>query len=614
MKTDLRNSLLVKVCALFLISLLSAGAFFCAFGVIYLDSGGAYEKEGSYYNTEVCHSISYELMHTVYYQWADDPSGSWQAAYTPENSNFGFEIFRVDAPETALLRVNVPERVGSDRTMYIDDYLVRGYVSAAMTAQDQYSYSYGLYQQLLPYNWFLIWGFIAACVVALALLIFLCCAAGHRWGETQVLPNYLDRMPLDLWLALAIAGGAFCLAALDPYDFALTPFHLLLGGAGLLGVFLLTLATILTFATRVKLGKWWRNTIIYKLLRLALRMLRGIWHALTGMLQALPLIWQAVLLLTAFAFFQSLLSYSAQYSGMGFLLLLTLDLGALFFVSQSALSLRRLQEGGARLAGGYPEYRVDTRRMPRVLREHGENLNSIGGGIAIAVDQRMKSERMKTELITNVSHDIKTPLTSILNYVDLLQKNPTPDEQAEYLAVLDRQARRLKKLTEDLVEASKAATGNLQVTLERTDPCELLRQAAGEYAERLTAGGLTPVLTVPEEELCILADGRLLWRVIDNLLSNSCKYAQPGTRVYLDARRVEEHIVLSVRNISRQQLNIAPDELMERFVRGDSARNTEGSGLGLNIAKSLTELQGGRLEILIDGDLFKATLSFPSVS
>ena len=218
---------------------------------------------------------------------------------------------------------------------------------------------------------------------------------------------------------------------------------------------------------------------------------------------------------------------------------------------------------------------------------------------------------MKTELITNVSHDIKTPLTSIINYVDLLQKSPAPEEQAEYLAVLDRQAKRLKKLTEDLVEASKASTGNLPVHLAPTNLKEIIDQAIGEYEDRLTAAGLEPVIVLPQEGLSVLADGRLLWRVLDNLLNNACKYAQSGTRLYVEAAPQGDRAFLSMKNISRQQLNLSPDELMERFVRGDSSRNTEGSGLGLNIAKSLVELQQGKFTLAIDGDLFKAVISLP---
>ena len=245
------------------------------------------------------------------------------------------------------------------------------------------------------------------------------------------------------------------------------------------------------------------------------------------------------------------------------------------------------------------------------FKKHGENLNGLGQAMAAAVEQRMKSEKLKTELITNVSHDIKTPLTSIINYVDLLSKEGLTGQGAEYVAVLEKQAQRLKKLTEDLVEASKASTGNLSVDLAPTDVGELLGQAVAEYADRLEQAGLEAVLTIPEGGCRAMADGRMLWRILDNLLSNACKYAQPETRLYIDASTDENLAGISMKNVSRLRLNMSPDELMERFVRGDSARSTEGSGLGLNIAKSLAELQRGSLRLFIDGDLFKAVLSFP---
>ena len=231
------------------------------------------------------------------------------------------------------------------------------------------------------------------------------------------------------------------------------------------------------------------------------------------------------------------------------------------------------------------------------------------------MEEQIRSERLKTELITNVSHDIKTPLTSIVNYVDLLSREDIPEGPArEYLEVLRRQSARLRKLTEDLIEASKAATGNIEVHAEPMDVNVLLSQAAGEYEEKLRGLELEPVLTFGSETTEILADGRLLWRVFDNLMSNICKYALPGTRVYLSTAVAKGAVEITFRNISRYPLNITSSELMERFVRGDASRSTEGSGLGLSIAQSLTTLQGGDFDLTIDGDLFKAVLRFPALA
>ena len=289
-----------------------------------------------------------------------------------------------------------------------------------------------------------------------------------------------------------------------------------------------------------------------------------------------------------------------------------LSLLLILAASAFAYQLQKLRKGGQALAAGDLGYKVDTRRMIWDLRRHGEDLNAIGRGMRIAVEDQLESERLKTELITNVSHDIKTPLTSIINYVDLLQKvDVQPETAREYIAVLDRQSRRLKKLTEDLVEASKASSGALPVELQPTDVAVLFDQIVGEYQERLADCRLTLVARPPETPVSVRADGKLLSRVMDNLVSNICKYALEDTRVYVVAARDDETVTISFKNVSRAELNISPDELMERFVRGDASRHTEGSGLGLSIAGSLVRLMNGTFALSIDGDLFRADVTLP---
>ena len=299
----------------------------------------------------------------------------------------------------------------------------------------------------------------------------------------------------------------------------------------------------------------------------------------------------------------SFLSYDG---GIFFLLALALDLALLVGTAWLTHQLQILQAMGKSLAAGDLEAQLDTRKLFLDIKTHAESLNAIGAGMNEAVNRRMRSERLKTELITNVSHDIKTPLTSIVNYVDLLKKEDLPPAAAEYVAVLDRQSSRLKKLTEDLVEASKASTGNVAVHLEPIVVNEIIHQAVGDYDERLAAGHLDVVVNTYEGNLMALTDGRLLWRVLDNLLSNVCKYAMAGTRVYVDLGVRDGMVLLAVKNISRDPLNVNAEELMERFVRGDASRHTEGSGLGLNIARSLMDLMGGSFQLSVDGDLFKA--------
>ena len=277
-----------------------------------------------------------------------------------------------------------------------------------------------------------------------------------------------------------------------------------------------------------------------------------------------------------------------------------------------ALVMRKLQNASERLAEGELDYQVNTSWMVLDFGKHGENLNRIAAGMGKAVEARMKSEHLKTELITNVSHDIKTPLTSIINYSDLICKENTDNEKVqEYAEVLYRQSARLKKLIEDLVEASKASTGNLETAMEACEVGILLTQAVGEFEQRLQEKDIDIITKQPETPVFINADGKLLWRVFDNLMNNICKYTQRGTRVYLSVEKKPGKAVITFKNISEYPLDISAEELMERFVRGDRSRHTEGNGLGLSIARSLIDLQGGNMELVVDGDLFKVILTFP---
>ena len=374
----------------------------------------------------------------------------------------------------------------------------------------------------------------------------------------------------------------------------------------------MALATLLTLATRLKKGKWWRNTVCWRTVRWCRLLWRSMWMGMLAMVQALPLTWRTVLGAGCVLAVQSILTLITCFSEAAFFFLLVTvaaDLALAAAAALLSLQMQRIRDMGAALAAGDLEAQLDTEKMFADVKRHAEDLNAIGVGMNKAVEQRMKSERLKTELITNISHDIKTPLTSIVNYVDLLKKEDLPPAASEYLSVLDRQSHRLKKLTEDLVEASKALTGNMAVTLEPIVVNEIIHQAVGDYDEKLAAGRLEVILNTYEGNLMALADGRLLWRVLDNLLSNVCKYALAGTRVYIDLSGRDGRVYLSIKNISRDPLNISADELMERFVRGDTSRHTEGSGLGLNIARSLMDLMGGAFSLSVDGDLFKAELS-----
>lgn len=454
--------------------------------------------------------------------------------------------------------------------------------------------------------------FYAAAGVSLlllaAVLAFLLAAAGRTGADAELRLCWVHRIPTDVLYALCIALGAAALAPL-----LLAPRLLMLRNiAPLAAVAVLSLTAItllflllcMSTAARVKTHTFLKNSVCFRILRSAAR-------GLGVCVRSLPLLWKLLAAVALYALV-TLLAMATQ-NPIPALLWIAASIAGLVLLCRLFLSLQKLREGGARLAAGDLSYQISTEGMHGACREHAEHLNSIAAGMSRAVDARMKSERMKTDLITNVSHDLKTPLTSIVNYVDLLKKedlrNPTA---AGYVEVLDRQAERLKKLTTDLVEASKAQSGALNVNLAPTDVRELLAQLDAEYRDRFGAAQLTPVLTLPETPLIAMADGRLLFRVLDNLLGNAVKYSLPGTRVYLSAAPASDgNAEILVRNISREALNIDPAELTERFVRGDASRATEGSGLGLSIADDLMKLQGGSLKLAIDGDLFRAAIVLP---
>lgn len=455
-------------------------------------------------------------------------------------------------------------------------------------------------------NSMMVYGFIAG-ITALGCFVFLLCSAAHKSGTEEYVPQRQDKIPYDLYLPSAILlGTGLCAMLVECVAYELNTVKAVAAAlimACLAGVFM---ALCMTTAARIKTGTLFKNTLIY-------RLCTGVGMGASSMLSSISGAWRFSLAFAGYLLINALLSYRFFTRGgfFTFLILLAINGGALYLLLNMIRQMRTLSAAGQAMANGDLSYCVDTSGMKREFREHGENLNSIGRGMAIAVNERMKSERFKTELITNVSHDLKTPLTSIVTYIDLLQKEDIQDEKAkEYIDTIARQSKKLKKLTEDLIDASKASSGALNVNMERVNISELLRQSSAEYGERMEAVNITPVVNMPEEDIYVRADGRLLWRVVENLLQNICRHGMPGTRAYLEARTENGRAVVSFKNISQQQLNIPVEELLERFVQGDESRSRGGSGLGLSIAESLTELMKGKLKLSLDGDLFKVELWF----
>ena len=587
--------------------------------------------------------------------------------FDPSNTNFRFAILD-GSGETVLGTYTEGETViaWAAQSIYEDtsetdsvetEYRLYGYVAdpEVTGVEDDYARMteiaaqlYDMRNQGMPL-------LVGSGVCALVLLVLLMIAAGHRKDTEQLQTRLIDRIPWDLALVLWTCVVALCVggvaAAIEFYmgysnSIGEMLIRLVYGNGTLAfgalgaGCGLVLLTFMMSLAARVKQPGWLKNALCIRFVLWVIHgvrkgagavtekvgetverakgqkkieetsgekpnPLRRLWNGLVQGLRrffrwigrnlaGLPIIGKGVLITLLFVG-GDWVCVGFWWNGGGFLLAVWTFAQALALLYAFSV-MKRLQIAAKTIADGDLDYRVDTKRMLWDFKAHGEALNHIGEGLSLAVDDRMKSERMKTELITNVSHDLKTPLTSIVNYVDLLKKEELTGAAADYVDVL----------TEDLVEASKASTGNLPVSLETVELGEFLEQVQAEYAARLQKATLEIVAEPTPEHLTARADGRYLWRILDNLLGNVCKYALPGTRVYLAAEKREGRSVISVKNISREKLNISAEELMERFVRGDDARNTEGSGLGLSIARSLAALMDGELKLTIDGDLFKA--------
>lgn len=527
----------------------------------------------------------------------EDKNGEWNYVEYYDNTTSSY-----------IVRVEVPK---------ISNVVLEGYLQTNYTANDEFSRSFILNNAYsLSKN--IIWICLVSLILSIILLGFLLMSAGHVAGSDEIKQGSLEIIPSDV-LVLVLFIVLITLAenlqsASDVYIvFAF-------GVIALLGPIVL-----LTTATRIKGRQLFKNTLCYKAIDLLfvnqkrnggfiVRAVKKVASAVGYLLSKANLYAKYVGIYGVLGILEMLIIVSISGADGGdagivfFCLLVEKALGTALIIA-TCINLDRIKKAGNELAEGNIDYVIDTSKLIGEFKAQAENLNKIRDGIAAAVEKSIKSERMKTELITNVSHDIKTPLTSIISYVDLLEKEELDNEQArEYIAVLDRQSAKLKKLIADLIEASKASTGNMEVHLEKTNVPMLVEQSIVEFSDKLEAINVNTVVNCDHSELYAVADGRLLWRVFENIVGNIVKYAQPSSRAYFDIVRADKYVEVTAKNISKDALNISGDELMERFVRGDGSRNTEGSGLGLSIAKSLVEIQNGTMEIIIDGDLFKVKI------
>ena len=588
-------------------SLSTANDYLCA----QLDSVGLLDRSYYFVNDEPYTTVEYDPEAAQ--QLLSELPRLFADAFSRELSSCQLVVSDPNTGETYLANFDLTE---GDKPLYDTQELYVYHLSAstglstiqvAITATlleksgQAPSYSYLVCSWLLAHTGLAVFLTVLCGLLTLFCFCFSMASAGHWQNHEGIHLTWLDKIPADVWI-IALPSAFFI-----GWDTFYSEWGQVLFCAALIPV---TLLFLCVFAAQCKAGTVIRGSLTARVLRLLWRILRGVtlwlWRIVTG----IPLVWKTALVTAALAFLEFILYVSPSRDPL-FLVVKVLEILAVLAI---ALNLRTLEKNGKQLSEGDLSTPVDTKRLFGAFRRYGQAMNRLQSGMESAVQEQMRAERMKTELITNVSHDIKTPLTSIVNYVDLLKKEDIPSPAArEYITVLDRQSKRLKKLTEDLVEASKASSGALPVDLQPTDVSVLFSQITGEYQDRLADCHLTLVTQPPAGQPVVLADSKLLSRVMDNLVSNICKYAMPETRVYVSGVTADGQMTMSFKNISRAELNISPDELMERFVRGDTSRHTEGSGLGLSIARSLVHLMGGTFRLSIDADLFRADVTLPLV-
>ena len=523
------------------------------------------------------------------------------------------------------------EAVKSQETGRKSGIIFAAAIDTSYPIQDQFYEGKINYDQNIPFLRYSIIFLAAGALLFLVSAVWLAFAAGKRPEDEELHLAAFDRWKTEIAAAVVILlwgvvtwiaiGGGYVAGSWQEVSTAVSYYTELYGGvpqfysalftnglglADITSVFMYGVFTFLCFfwgytslVRRIKAKSMWKGSLLCAVISFGRRVMEA-WSvtARAGviLLAFLFILWLAIL----------------AHTGATVILALAASIAAAWFVLSSAMAKSRIRKGIEEIASGNLEHRIELNGLQGADKELAEKVNDIGSGLNRAVDEAMRNERLKTDLITNVSHDIKTPLTSIINYVDILKRSNIADEKIRgYLDILEAKAQRLKTLTEDVVEASKVSSGNITLEYMDMDLRELIQQTEGELAEKFAARRLTVVLNMPEEPAVIHVDGRRMWRVLENIFGNAAKYAMSGTRVYADLTLNDSQVMFSLKNVSEQQLNFSADELTERFIRGDISRSTEGSGLGLSIAKSLTTMQGGEFELYLDGDLFRVNIRFP---
>ena len=462
-------------------------------------------------------------------------------------------------------------------------------------------------------------GTILSCVIWLISMIWLTVAAGRKPEDEEIHLNSFDRWYTEI--AAGIVIGVWLVGVMGMVTVisnsligTFNNMQILIILLVICGIYTMAwfLTGYLSLVRRIKAGTFWKNSLLRRILKWIGKCNRKIIDFIGSFSRNTSEKIKVLFGIGGFVFLQFLLMlFMINASGIFALVLIVADVAAIVYAVRKVDGLDLVMDGLKKISDGELQYKIKTEQLTGKYKAMAEYINNIGDGLDAAVENSLKKERMQTELITNVSHDLKTPLTSIINYVDLLKReNLTDPKVQEYLRILDEKSQRLKVLTEDVVEASKASTGNIKFEMNDIDFVEMVQQVIGEFEEKFQEKNLTMMVHFTDEPSMIYADGQKMWRVLENVFGNVVKYAMEGTRVYAEIRNSNKKVVFSLKNISAQPLNFSADELTERFIRGDVARNTEGSGLGLSIAKSLTELQGGEFKLYLDGDLFKVMIKF----
>lgn len=550
----------------------------------------------------------------------------YQYTYTEDNGIINIEEFPAVEPADHVINYSEPEKVWY--TTKIEDFEIYSTYKEELVKYERNFYYKNLINDLKMFENYIIYAIPVSSVLLALLLIYFCVAIGHSKNKEGIYLNSFDKFPIEIIL---FVGGFFVLGiiavAATSLDCVDEEYYNLTNSLLLSGYFVSYILCTIMGATTLKrikaktlikdslTGKvciWSFNfckKIFNKTKNIIKSFIKRIFTTVNELTQNWPDAIKACIYFIIYVLVTFLLI--AAFEFIGFFVVLIYSGILLYGILEEINSYRKIEKHLKEMHEGKNVEKLDENKFTKNFKEVVKYINNISKGFEVAREEGVKSERLKTELITNVSHDIKTPLTSIINYVDLLKKENIENEKVkEYIEVLDNKSQRLKKLTEDLVEASKASSGNVKLNIKKINVVELLKQSIGEFEDKFKNKELEIISEYSEDEIYINADNRYMYRIIENLFGNISKYAQEKSRVYIEIKKYEEKVRIDIKNISKERLNISSDELMQRFVRGDKSRTTEGSGLGLSISKSLTELQKGSFEIKIDGDLFKVELEF----